>query len=119
MFAVSRVFAGAFKASTRAALDVRRFKSTGRVQFFDSVKGFGFITPEDGSDDVFVHQSNIHAKGFRDLAEGEEVEYDLDVDPRRGKLSALNVTGPEGAFVKGTSFESRRPVGDRRFDDSR
>jgi len=50
---------------------------TGTVKWFDSVKGFGFVVPSDGSADVFVHQSAIYKDGFRSLAEGESVEYKL------------------------------------------
>eukprot|EP00854_Cymbomonas_tetramitiformis_P015877 gene15877-18829_t len=49
--------------------------ATGTVKWFNSEKGFGFITPSDGSADLFVHQSSIHAEGFRSLAENEEVEF--------------------------------------------
>jgi CspA family cold shock protein len=50
--------------------------STGTVKWFNEKKGFGFITPDDGSEDVFVHYSNIGGDGFRTLAEGQKVEYD-------------------------------------------
>ena len=79
-------------------------KSTGKVKFFDAVKGYGFIQADDGSMDVFVHQTNVKAKGFRTLAQGESVEYDVAEDPKRpGKLYAVDVTGPGGADVIGTS----------------
>lgn len=71
----------------------------GTVKFFNTTKGFGFITPAAGGDDVFVHQSVIHAVGFRSLANDEPVEYDL-VD-ENGKKFAANVTGPNGAYVQG------------------
>ena len=48
----------------------------GTVKWFDDVKGFGFIEPEDGSDDCFVHHSEIQAEGFRSLSEGDQVEFD-------------------------------------------
>lgn len=99
--------------------DTRRFKVTGRVKFFDATKGFGFITPEDGSADVFVHQSNIHAEGFRSLAENEDVEFDVEHDPRKGKYFATNVTGPSGSYVRGAPRDSRRPAGSTRFSDDR
>lgn len=79
------------------------------VKWFDTVKGFGFIVPADGSNDVFVHQSAIKMEGFRSLADGEEVEYMIDVDPKTGKRKAVQVTGPDGADVKGAPF---RPVND-------
>ena len=81
------------------SLDV---KVTGKVKFFDSKKGFGFITPNEGGEDVFVHQTAIHAQGFRSLAEGEDVEFEVAVDDRKqGKKYAVNVTGPQGSFVQG------------------
>ena len=52
-------------------------RTTGTVKWFNDTKGFGFIAPEDGGDDCFVHQSAIQAEGFRSLAEGDRVEYDV------------------------------------------
>mmetsp|Transcript_8450 Transcript_8450/g.10686 ORF Transcript_8450/g.10686 Transcript_8450/m.10686 type:complete len:144 (-) Transcript_8450:216-647(-) len=72
----------------------------GSVKWFDTKKGFGFIVPDDGSPDVFVHQTSIHAEGFRSLDEGEVVEFEISED-NSGRRSATGVTGPEGAYVKG------------------
>eukprot|EP01057_Protomagalhaensia_wolfi_P000142 Protomagalhaensia_wolfi_Nauph_80__141@NODE_107_length_3688_cov_279_209372_g81_i0_p3_GENE_NODE_107_length_3688_cov_279_209372_g81_i0NODE_107_length_3688_cov_279_209372_g81_i0_p3_ORF_typecomplete_len191_score42_55CSD/PF00313_22/1_8e25OB_RNB/PF08206_11/0_0045_NODE_107_length_3688_cov_279_209372_g81_i015642136 len=74
----------------------------GHVKWFDAQKGWGFIQPTDGSDDVFVHQQSILAEGFRSLDDGEEVEYEVETDSNRRKR-AVNVTGPGGAAVKGSS----------------
>jgi len=52
-------------------------RTKGTVKWFNDQKGFGFITPEDGSKDCFVHHSAIQADGFRSLAEGSQVEFDL------------------------------------------
>jgi len=71
----------------------------GVVKWFNPTKGFGFITPEDGGADVFVHQSEIQLGGFRSLAQGEVVEYDL-LNGEKGP-KALRVTGPNGAPPKG------------------
>lgn len=53
-------------------------RNTGTVKWFNDAKGFGFITPENGDKDCFVHYSSISGSGFRTLVEGERVEYDLE-----------------------------------------
>ena len=65
----------------------------GRVKWFSDEKGYGFIEPEDGSEDLFVHYSEIVGEGFRTLEEGSSVEYEV-VDGRRGKqASRVEVVG--------------------------
>jgi cold shock protein len=64
----------------------------GTVKWFNDTKGFGFITPEDGSKDCFVHHTAIQGSGFKSLAEGERVEFDLIDEPKGPK--ATNVTAP-------------------------
>ena len=49
----------------------------GSVKWFNAVKGFGFITPDDGGADVFVHHSAIQTEGYRDLSEGQRVEFEI------------------------------------------
>lgn len=73
--------------------------SQGTVKWFNSEKGYGFITPADGSADLFVHQTSIHSEGFRSLDEGEEVEFRI-ID-EGGRTKAVDVTGPAGAYVRG------------------
>ena len=65
-------------------------KIKGSVKWFNESKGFGFITPEDGSKDVFVHFSAINSEGFKTLAEGQQVEFTIQDSPRGP--SAANVT---------------------------
>jgi CspA family cold shock protein len=65
-------------------------KATGTVKFFNSMKGFGFITRDDGQPDAFVHISAVERSGLRGLNEGDRLEFDIEVD-RRGKYSAVNL----------------------------
>ncbi|XP_059458255.1 glycine-rich protein 2 [Corylus avellana] len=74
---------------------------SGTVKWFNDQKGFGFITPDDGGDDLFVHQSSIRAEGFRSLGEGEAVEYQIE-SGSDGRTKAVDVTGPGGADVQGS-----------------
>jgi CspA family cold shock protein len=70
-------------------------KATGTVKFFNSMKGFGFITRDDGQPDAFVHISAVERSGMSQLNEGDRVEFDLEVD-RRGKHSAVNLVPVQG-----------------------
>ena len=109
-----------FIRSSNYLLDDGTNTQKGTVKWFDVKKGFGFIVPDDDGDDdedIFVHQSAIHARGFRSLADGEEVEYEIHQDPRSGKLSAQNVTGPNGDFVQGAPKPIRRDSGDMGYGD--
>ena len=64
----------------------------GTVKWFNAEKGFGFISNNDGTGDVFVHFSAIVADGFKTLAEGQKVTFDIESDPRNSsKLRAVNV----------------------------
>eukprot|EP01039_Chlorochromonas_danica_P018458 gene18458-22200_t len=97
----SRSIAQSVKLAT--TISRRMFSSserqTGTVKWFNTQKGFGFINPTNGGEDFFVHQTNIRTNGFRSLADGEAVEFDIVRE--NGRLSAINVTGPNGAEVQG------------------
>ncbi|HEV7258093.1 MAG TPA: cold-shock protein [Bosea sp. (in: a-proteobacteria)] len=62
--------------------------SVGTVKWFNSTKGFGFIQPDDGGQDVFVHISAVERAGMRDLREGQKISFELTQDKRSGKMSA-------------------------------
>ncbi|MGO4682653.1 cold-shock protein [Hyphomicrobium sp. 2TAF46] len=64
---------------------------TGTVKWFNGQKGFGFIQPDDGGNDVFVHISAVERAGLRGLNEGQKVSFDVVADRRSGKSSADNL----------------------------
>ena len=64
---------------------------TGTVKWFNSTKGFGFIQPDQGGPDAFVHISAVERAGLRDLKEGQKLDFELVSDRRRGKMSADNL----------------------------
>jgi CspA family cold shock protein len=64
---------------------------TGTVKFFNSAKGYGFISPEGGGNDVFVHVSELERSGIHSLTDGDRVSFDTKMDPKKGKPNAVNV----------------------------
>jgi cold shock protein len=65
--------------------------STGTVKWFNGQKGFGFIQPDDGSKDVFVHISAVERAGMNNINEGQKISYEVVADRRTGKSSANNL----------------------------
>lgn len=119
---------------------------TGTCKWFDVAKGFGFITIDGEETDIFVHQTEIYAPGFRSLAENEKLEFKISSDDRTGarlrslessapahvffaatrphvscpcwsagKLRAVEVTGPDGAYVQGAPREYDNQYGDDEY----
>jgi CspA family cold shock protein len=67
---------------------------TGTVKFFHDSKGYGFIAPEDGGQDAFVHITAVERAGLRTLTQNQKVSYDLEQD-QRGKMKAINIQAVE------------------------
>jgi len=63
----------------------------GTVKFYNDQKGFGFIAPDQGNQDVFVHATALQRAGIHSLAEGEKVSFDTEVDKRTGKTAVANI----------------------------
>lgn len=66
-------------------------QTLGTVKWFNDQKGYGFIEPENGGNDVFVHISAVERAGMRSLKEGQKIAFDLQHDPKKGKDSAANL----------------------------
>jgi|WetSurMetagenome_2_1015567.scaffolds.fasta_scaffold171364_1 cold shock protein len=83
-------FGGGRPAGPRPRREVTG-SGSGVVKWFNTTKGFGFIQPDGGGEDVFVHVSAVERAGLHGLNEGQPVAYDLEVDPRSGKSAATNL----------------------------
>jgi cold shock protein len=97
--------------------------ATGKVKWFNTAKGFGFIQPDDGGPDIFVHVSAVERAGLSQLDEGQTMSYDLEQDSRSGKTAAGNLVvtgsappsarGPRGPRPGGFGGGDRGGYGDR------
>ncbi|CAL5364215.1 unnamed protein product [Camellia sinensis] len=77
-------------------------RRTGVVKWFNDQKGFEFITPDDGGEDLFVHQSSIRSEGFRSLGDGETFKFVIE-SGGNGRTKAADVTGPNEGLVQGST----------------
>ena len=81
----------------------------GTVKFFNDSKGYGFIAPDDGGQDAFVHISALESSGIRSLNEKDRVSYDLEED-RRGKMAAVNLKSAEESTGNAQPAQSADPA---------
>lgn len=84
-------FGGPRQGGGRPQRELTGEKATGTVKFFNAMKGFGFVSRDDGQPDVFVHISAVERAGLHGLNEGDKIEFDIEVDGR-GKYAAVNLT---------------------------
>jgi CspA family cold shock protein len=77
------------RASTRFPREVCKAMATGTVKWFNDAKGYGFITPDDGSEDLFAHFSAIQMQGFKTLKEGQKVSFDVTQGPKGKQASNI------------------------------
>lgn len=96
---IAFAFTGNFNVARSSTQLFMSDTKSGTVKWFNTMKGFGFIIPDDDGPDVFVHQTEIKAEGFRSLADGESVEFIPEQDDN-GRWKATKVTGPGGANVQ-------------------
>src|SRR3954469_13038513 len=87
--------------------------ATGTVKWFNEQKGYGFIQPDDGGKDVFMHISAVERSGMRGLAEGQKVSYALQGDRRTAKESAANLKRPDLTWIKARAKRGHIIVRDR------
>lgn len=79
------------KACSATLISWRHQMPNGTVKWFNGTKGYGFITPDNGGSDVFVHISAVERAGLKGLNDGQKVSFDEEIDPRKGKSSAVNI----------------------------
>jgi CspA family cold shock protein len=91
----------------------------GTVKFFNGAKGFGFIAPDDGGNDVFVHISALERSGLGGLNEGDQVSFEMEQDRRSGKLAAVDLTVTGSAGPSARPARSGGPGGPRSFGGDR
>ena len=82
--------------------------TTGTVKFFNEAKGYGFIAPDGGGNDAFVHISAVENSGMRTLRENQRVSYELQED-RRGKMAAVNLKAAEDASQEPEAANDSQP----------
>jgi cold shock protein len=82
---------------------------TGVVKWFNESKGFGFVTPDEGGNDIFAHFSDISGQGFRTLREGQRIEYDLKDGPKGPQAANIRSLDPEPARPPKREFSDRPP----------
>ena len=85
--------------------------TTGTVKFFNDSKGYGFIAPDEGGNDAFVHISAVEKSGMRTLRENQRVSYELQED-RRGKMAAVNLKSADEAGADQPAAEADDSAGD-------
>jgi CspA family cold shock protein len=94
--------------------------TTGTVKFFNDSKGYGFIAPDEGGNDAFVHISAVERSGMRTLRENQRVSYELQED-RRGKMAAVNLKAADDAGAEQPADESaadEQPTGEAAGDQA-
>ena len=83
--------------------------TTGTVKFFNEHKGYGFIQPDEGGSDAFVHITAVERAGMRSLRENQRISYDLQQD-NRGKMSAVNLKSPEAVEAPNAETAAEAPA---------
>ena len=86
-----RVFSKTRQQHKERLIKMTQQQETGVVKWFDQKKGFGFIVPDEGQGDLFVHISALERSGLKNLQEGQSVAFDRAKNPRNGKISAENL----------------------------
>ena len=87
----------------------------GTVKFFNENKGYGFIQPDEGGQDAFVHISSVERSGMSSLRENQRISYDLEQD-RRGKMAAVNLKSAEGSASEAPADEEEAAAEDEAPD---